>query len=216
MYRALVVAVLALAPAGRAAPVPKHLMPKEEPLFLSVRVGDRFVLVHNGQEFVTTIKAVERAGGGYKVVQSGKRPDGTVVEQTMAVSPAGVRTVRYDGQDYDEPHEWLRLPHVANNKWTSKAGGATVYHYRTVDWEDLDLPYGKVRALRVERTTGGANAAVGVYYWAHGLGCVKWSYGGEGRELKAYLPAAGPAEAPAPRPVGAGRGPKAPIPAERP
>lgn len=182
-------ALCALAVArGDAAPVPKHLMPKEEPLFLSVRPGDSFVLVHNGQEYSVTIESAERTNDGYKVVQKGKRADGSAYEQTMLVSATGVSTIRYDGRDYDEPHEWLRVPHVANNKWTTKQNG-TEFHYRTAGWEDLELPYGKVRALRVERLSGGAKEVSAVYYWAHGLGCVKWSNGHDGRELKSFTPA---------------------------
>lgn len=185
----IVLALVALVLArGDAAPVPKHLMPKEEPLFLSVRPGDSFVLVHGGQEYGVTIASAERTADGYKVVQVGKRPDGSKYEQTMLVTATGVSTIRYDGRDYDEPHVWLRVPHVANNKWTTNQSGTT-YHYRTVDWEDVEVPYGKVRALRVERTVGDAKTVTGVYHWAHGLGCVKWTSGGSGRELKSFTPA---------------------------
>jgi hypothetical protein len=173
---------------GTAAPVPEHLFPKREPLFFSVRPGDSFVLVHKGQEYTATIVSAEPTRDGYTVVQRGARPDGTKFEQTVLVSPAGVRTIRYDGRDYDEPHVWLRVPHVANNAWTTALNGTT-YHYKTVGWEDVEVPYGKVRALRVERTPDGATVAPAVYYWAHGVGCVKWTNGGDGRELKSFTPA---------------------------
>jgi hypothetical protein len=173
--------------AARAAPVPEHLFPKREPLFFCVRPGDSFVLLHNNLEYSVTIASVERTETGYKVVQHGKRPDGTTYKQTMLVTPAGVSTTSYNGEDYAEPHEWLRVPHVANNKWTTKQGG-TEFHYRTAGWEELTLPYGKVRALRVERVSGGAKEVTAVYYWAHGLGCVKWTNAGDGRELKAHTP----------------------------
>lgn len=187
-FCAFAVCVACVLARGDAAPVPEHLIPKQPPLFLSVRPGDSFVLVHNGQEYSVTIDSAERTADGYKVVQKGKRADGTKYEQTMLVSATGVSTIRYDGRDYDEPHEWLRVPHVANNKWTTKQNGTT-YHYQTVGWEDVEVPYGKVRALRVERVSGGAKEVSAVYYWAHGLGCVKWNYGHDGRELKSFTPA---------------------------
>ena len=173
---------------GTAAPVPEHLFPKREPLFFAVRPGDSFVFVHNGQEYSVTIESAERTEGGYKVVQKGKRADGTTYEQTMLVTPAGVSTIRYNGEKYPEPHVWLRVPHVANNKWVTKPY-CTEYRYKTVGWEDVTVPHGKVRALRVERTTDDGKGALGVYYWAHGLGCVKWTLGTEGRELKSFTPA---------------------------
>jgi hypothetical protein len=187
VFAAGALCALALA-RGTAAPVPEHLFPKREPLFFSVRPGDAFVLVHKGQEYTARIASAERTEGGYKVVQTGKRADGSTFEQTLIVSHEGVRTIRYDGRDYDEPHVWLRVPHVANNKWTTKQG-STTYHYRTADWEEIEVPYGKVRALRVERTRDGERDVSAVYYWAHGLGCVKWTYGADGRELKSYTPA---------------------------
>jgi hypothetical protein len=166
---------------ARAAPVPDHLMPKEEPLFHSVRAGDTFVYVHKDTEYTATIASAERTRDGYKVVQLGEH--NTKYKMTMLVTPTGVRKVAHDDREIEEPREWLRVPHVANNKWVS-----VTCQFETAGWEDLMLPYGKVRALRVNRTLGDAKGTRAVYYWAHRLGLVKWASGEDGWELKSFTP----------------------------
>jgi hypothetical protein len=169
-----------------AAPVPTHLMPKEETLFHSVRPGDTFVYVCNGGECKITIATADRTNEGYKVVQAGTHTNGTKYERVMLVSRTGVRMIRADNLDYAEPYPWLSLPPVTNNKWTTKQFGVTFY-FKSADWEDLELPYGKVRALRTEYGLDEKYGA-GVYYWAHGLGCVKWAEARNEGELKAFTP----------------------------
>lgn len=178
-------AVCACALVAPAAPVPVHLMPKEEPLFHSVRPGDTFVMVNEDREDTHTIESVESTREGYRVVQSGD--SGFKYKLTWLVTRTGVSKVAHDGRELDEPREWLRVPHVANNKWVSTIDGRTC-RFETVGWENLELPYGKVRALRVERVLGDGKATRAVYYWAHRLGMVKWSCGDDGRELKSFTP----------------------------
>jgi hypothetical protein len=185
-FAAICAAVVAV-PGGpaRAAPVPKHLMPKDEPYFFPTRVGDRLVSNWNGKELVVVVTAVEKVEGGLKVTQEFEEPTGNRHDQTVIVSAKGVQVIRYAGNDLNPPSWWLKLPHVAENTWTDKWGTQT-RSFKTVAWEELDLPMGKVRALRVDRTDDRGDTTS--YWWAPGLGNVKWSSGQSGRELKSFTP----------------------------
>jgi hypothetical protein len=170
----------------RAAPVPKHLMPKDEPVCFATRVGDRMVSNWNGKELVVVVTAVEKVADGIKVTQEFEEPTGNRHDQTVIVSAKGVQVVRYSGNDLNPPAWWLKLPHVAGNTWTDTWANQT-RSYKTVEWEEVELPFGKVRAIRVERTDDARGGAT-TYWWAPGMGMVKWSSGNSGRELKSFTP----------------------------
>jgi hypothetical protein len=187
-FLALVAAlVVGLSNSSVAAPVPKHLMPKDEPYFHPTKVGDRLVSNWNGKELIVVVTAVEKVEGGLKVTQEFEEPTGNRHDQTVLVSAKGVQVVRYSGKDLDPPTWWLKLPHVADNTWTDNWFGQT-RSYKTIGWEDLDLPLGKVRAMRVDRSDDPQGKSVTTYWWAPGMGMVKWSSGGMGRELKSFTP----------------------------
>jgi hypothetical protein len=186
-FAAICAAVAALPGGMHAAPVPKHLMPKDEPYFFPTRVGDRLVSDWNGRELVVVVAAVEKVEGGLKVTQEFEEPTGNRHDQTVIVSAKGVQVIRYAGNDLNPPAWWLMLPHVAENSWTDKWGTQTRY-YKTIEWEELELPLGKVRAIRVERADDEQATSKTTYWWAPGLGMVKWSSGQSGRELKSFTP----------------------------
>jgi hypothetical protein len=187
----VLVCAVAVAPLpAPAAPVPKHLIPKaEEPPFcFPTRVGDRFVSVIGERELVVVVTKVQKTEEGFEVTQEyedgmgGRNHDMTVI-----ASAKGLKVVRYAGRQLDEPLWWLKLPHVANNEWTDTWAGQTRTH-RTMGWEEIEVPAGKIRAIRVERDDGPQAMRTTTYWYAPGLGCIKWSSGNGGRELKSFTP----------------------------
>jgi hypothetical protein len=174
-------------PAVPAAPVPKHLMPKDESarLCFPTKVGDRMVSTLEGKELVCVITKVEKVADGIQVTQ--EYDDGMDVRRpnmVVVVSDKGLLITEYSGRKIDPPTWWLKLPHVANNEWPDSIGGGT---RKTAGWEEVTVPAGKIRAMRVERfdAKGQANTT---YWYAPGLGCIKWASAMRTRELKSFTP----------------------------
>jgi hypothetical protein len=173
-------------PVAPAAPVPKHLMPKEEPVCYPTRVGTRLVSKFKNQELTVVVAKVERTEDGFEVTEeledaAGKRTH----DITVVASARGLKVTRYTGKDLDPPLWWLKLPHVANNEWTDTWYGQTRKH-RTIGWEDVEVPAGKIRAIRVERDDNSDGTSKTTYWYAPELGCIKWSSGPNGRELTSF------------------------------
>ena len=49
----------------------------------------------------------------------------------------------------------------------------------------VEVPAGKIRAIRLERDDG-PNRGVTTYWFAPAMGCIKWSSNGNGREMTAF------------------------------
>jgi hypothetical protein len=181
-------AVVSVLPAAPAAPVPKHLMPKDEPVCFPTRVGDRLVSVIGKQEIVIVVTKVEKVEDGLEVTQEHEDATGNRThDMTVVASAKGLKVVRYSGRELDPPLWWLKLPHVANNEWTD-TWGTQVRAHRTLGWEEVEVPAGKIRAMRVERDDDSSGMNKTTYWYAPGLGCIKWSSGNLGRELTGFTP----------------------------
>ena len=185
---ALVLPALALSlPAAPAAPVPKHLMPKDDAFFFPTTVGAKHVSIWQGKDYVCVIAKVEKTDDGFVVTEEKEEADGTRAhEQTVVVSAKGLKVTHYYGKPQEPPIWLLQLPHVANNNWTDKWANTT-RHLKTVGWEEIEVPAGKIRAMRVDRNDG-VGTTVTTYWYAPGVGCVKWSCGSQGREMKSFTP----------------------------
>jgi hypothetical protein len=170
-----------------AAPVPKHLLPKDEPLLYSVRVGDRHEsTLFGGRAIVCVVTKAEKTAAGTLVEVVQEAVDGTQThDETVLVSATGVRVIDYFGQKADESFWWVKLPHNENNTWSDLWGGQQKREWRTAGWEEVKVPAGTFRALRVDRDDGGGATS---YWWAAGVGCVKWVSGNAGREMTAFKP----------------------------
>jgi hypothetical protein len=73
---------------------------------------------------------------------------------------------------------FLKLPHCRDNQWaeTWELGDQT-WKLETADWEDVTVPAGTFRAIRIERTelsSGGVTRRVTDWY-ALDVGRIKWS-----------------------------------------
>jgi hypothetical protein len=127
-------------------------------------VGDRWVtetktqtedgdVTHTLAEVVT---AVEKADG-VLVVSVDQEVDGGVAGQPsrMKVTADGLfRVNAFGGTAYDAPYCVLKLPLKAGATWTSEAkmGGTTrsTFKYRVAGDEDVEVPAGKFKAVRIE------------------------------------------------------------------
>ena len=187
---ALLVAIISTfvlsAPVAPSAPVPKHLMPKDEPVCFPARVGDRMVSELRGQEIVCVVTKVEKTDDGIAVTQEFEDKQGARThDQTVVASAAGLKVVRYAGTALDKPVWWLKLPHGANNTWTDNLGGQET---KTVDWEEIEVPAGKFKAIRVDRNDSPDGSAKTSYWFAPGLGCIKWADANASRVLTSFTP----------------------------
>lgn len=175
-------------PLAPAAPIPKHLMPKDEPFFFSTTLGSRHVSEWQGKDYICVVTKVEKSDDGLTVTE--EREDGKggrTHEQTVVVSPKGLLVTHYYGSPLEPPIWLLKLPHVANNNWTDK-WGQTTRHLKTVGWEEIEIPAGKIRAMRVDRDNDGNGTSITTYWYAPGLGCIKWASKDAKREMKSFTP----------------------------
>jgi hypothetical protein len=171
----------------RAAPIPKHLMPNEGPIFYSTRVGHRHVSIVGKEEWVVVVTKVERTPDGLLVTEERESPQGKrTPEQTILVSPKGLVCTSFLGHYPTPSLTLLKLPHFAGNEWSEKWGGVMQY-LKTVGWETVETPVGKFRALRVDRDLG-PDTTVTSYWYVPDLGCVKIT-GAYTREWKSFTPA---------------------------
>jgi hypothetical protein len=185
---ALAAGAVASAPApAPAAPVPKHLLPKDEPLLYSVRAGDRHESTFAGKTIVCVVTKVEKTDDGTRVEVVEEHAGGPPTPyEVVVVSTAGVKQLESYGRKHDEPIWWVKLPHADTNAWTDRLGQAN-RSWKTAGWEEVEVPAGKFRAIRADRTDG-PGGPITSYWWAPGIGCVKWSNGNTGREMTAFKP----------------------------
>jgi hypothetical protein len=187
LFALAVAALVPFAVVAPAAPVPRHLMPKEEPVCYPTRVGDRHVSRIGDFTIVCVVAKAERTADGLLVRTENEQPDGTRTHnETALVSARGVKVIEYAGNKLDEPFWWVKLPHAEDNTWSDVWVGQT-RNWKTAGWEDVEVPAGKFRAIRIDREDG-APGAVTTYWFAPGMGCVKWSSGTGGRELTEFKP----------------------------
>jgi hypothetical protein len=170
-----------------AAPVPKHLMPKEEPFCYPTHVGDRHESVINDCTIVCVVTKVEKTPDGLLVQTEDEAGDGTRSHcQTVILSASGIKVIEYSGKKLETPFWWVKLPHGENNTWTDVWSSQT-RNWKTVGWEPVTVPAGTFRAIRVERDDG-PGVRTTTYWFAPGMGCIKWSSDGSGREMTAFKP----------------------------
>jgi hypothetical protein len=156
---------------AEAAPGPKG--DHKPVLYLPATVGDKRVLElsQNGKasELTEWVTAVETKGG-MTVVSFTLQEGGPPLYQSGA-SADGVFGVSYEGEVYDRPLRVLKLPPKEGEAWeveppATPGRPARKFKYTTGKEEEVEVPAGKFKAVRVE--------AEGTTYWhAPGVGMVK-------------------------------------------
>jgi hypothetical protein len=167
-------------------PLPAESAPKPKAddkavMYLPTTVGDKRVLEssQNGKtseisEWVTavetkggmTIVSFSRAAGGPSLYQYGASADGM-----FRVSSAGVV--------YDPPYRLLKLPPKEGETWEAESPAtpgqpARKFKYTTGKEEEVEVPAGKFKAVRVEMENEINGAVLRTTYWhAPGAGMIK-------------------------------------------
>ena len=122
-------------------------------------VGDRWVTEMRYQthttEFTEVVTAVEKKDGGL-LVTVGRESAGVVGpnQSQVRVTDKGLFRLSNLGTVYDAPYCVLQLPPRPGDNWASevKSGGAvtSTFKYKTIREEDVEVPAGKFRAVRIE------------------------------------------------------------------
>ena len=183
LFALLLALGLALQSSAPAAPVPKHLMPKEQPFAFPTTVGTTWVYVDgNNTESTIRISAVEEKDGAKHVITEYVYADGTRPHHmTRAVSDQGVFLVAEHGGKYSEPWCVFKLPHKQGQRWETGHGLRTSGPVETVK-----VPAGEFVAARVDWQMD--ETRVARYWYAHGVGVVFTDGGGSIWKLKQFTP----------------------------
>lgn len=171
--------------------------------YFPMTVGDRWVVemryATRSDEYTEVVTAVEKTKDGATVVTVGREADGKVGPQSsrVKVTDEGVFRMSNLGTTYDPPYCILKFPVRPGQTWTSEvtSGGAvrTTFKYKAVEEEDVEVPAGKFRAVRLEvdiDTRGQARKSV--IWYAPRVGIVKMDHqdgdSGYVRVLKKFEP----------------------------
>jgi hypothetical protein len=174
-----------------AAPVPKHLIPKDPPLAIPTRVWTTWVYTGNRDTQTIVISEVKEEKDGAKLVTTEKLDeDGKMTPFVVErISAEGIFIVSEMGQKYDEPWCILKLPHRPGQTWETRLRGRDFDADGTMTagpLEKVKVPLGEFSAARVdwEFKLNGARRKV-TFWYAHGVGLVRQN---ENWELKSFTP----------------------------
>ena len=118
-----------------------------------------------------TVKRVEPADHGGFVITF--KVDGHEDPQRVQVTDKGLVMLAMSGKQLEPPPCILKLPAVPGEKWEAQMQGMTFKH-TTVGPEQVEVPAGKLDAIRVDMTHEVAGRQVKVSVWyALGIGPVK-------------------------------------------
>lgn len=149
------------------APVPRA----EE--FFPTRPGTRWVYKGDGTAEVVT--SAER-DGGYTVLRIGRERDGKVTPYRQLSVSAGGLFAGVGGRK-ETLEQLLRLPARAGDTWsgTDRLDGRLTRRYTVAGEEDVTVPAGKYRAVRVdvEAVRGGGVMSRSSSWYAPGVGLVR-------------------------------------------
>ena len=177
---ALVVLALALTVPLGAAPVPKHLMPKDPQFNYPTALGTKWVYeVEGGGEYTQVVTGVEEKNGAKFVTIDWSAPAGRRPDQSVhVVTKDGVYIHAESGQAYDPPLLYFKFPYRAGDSWKSTFArpGLKVSTQTTAGpVEKIKVPAGEFSAVRVdvEMSFNGQGKQTRARWLANGIGMVK-------------------------------------------
>jgi hypothetical protein len=187
---AAVFALSALVSFVSAAPVPKHLMPRDPPLTFPTTVGTKWVYeLPGGREQTIVISAVKEEKDGSRVVTMEYLEDGKRTPyQVRRVSTRGIFVLVDGTQKYEEPLCIVRLPHREGQTWAASlrsAGNTDGPKGQRVagPFEQVRVPAGNFSAACIKWELNGGQT--GTNWYVNGIGLVK---GTNYMELKSFTP----------------------------
>jgi hypothetical protein len=182
MLRVLPLAFL-IATAAHAAPGPKAA----DPTWLPIKEGDtRVYEVRDGDRVLATytdvVTKVEKKDADFHVTIRRESPAADPFVTTIAVTGGGLLRVELNGRKLEKPSLLLKTPPKVGAKW--EVGSA---RYEVTQEEDVEVPAGKFRAVRVKLTDG----AESTLWFAPNVGVVKMAstQGPVVQVLKEFKPA---------------------------
>ncbi|HEY2138838.1 MAG TPA: hypothetical protein VGH00_02070 [Chthoniobacterales bacterium] len=177
----LMLAVVALA-ATATARKPKPAKPEDD--FFPLRVGDFWTYRNNesGGYTLKVLKEEPQEGGAVRYLV--ERRSEVIIHDTFSKVPGWVlfHGENYPEQeglkmDYDPPRQYLPNPLVAGQKWewAGKDPTQTEHHEnnRVVGFENVTVPAGKFRAMKVTSEISGGSSMVRTTWYAPGVGLIK-------------------------------------------
>jgi DUF3108-like len=170
-----------------AAPVPKHLMPKESVCFPTTR-GTTWVYRGTcGEEEILVVTQVEIEKTFTRVVLGHQVGAEVLREEILAVSEHGIERLNNGLYGSDFSGCVLSLPHQEGEKWENRLEEWKEMR-KTGPMEKVKVPAGTFEAVRVDVVQYVSNDSIIQFseWYAPGVGLVKsaWSSGKSIRELK--------------------------------
>jgi hypothetical protein len=173
---------------GWSAPIPKG---EGQRSFFPTTIGTKWVFMSNRldrwEEFELEIQDVKQKDGVTTLTivdNTVKSPmDPRNIWYVISESQKGISVVREASFNYERPIELLRLPAKIGDHWKFDT------HYRTVGGltacpkdgrmkvaaiETVKTPAGEFESVRVEGVGGGTGRWTETYWFARGVGLVKW------------------------------------------
>lgn len=196
---ALTWALALFLPVATSAPKPKG--DDKAVLYLPTAVGEKRVLesTRNGaaSEVTEWVTAVETKGG--MTIVSFAREEGGPTAFQYGASADGMFRVSSGELVYDPPYQLLKLPAKEGETWevvpqAPPGETALTFKYTTGKEEEVDVPAGKFKAIRVEMENVINGVVLRTTYWhAPGAGMVKIVSHDDNREdrvqvLKSFTP----------------------------
>jgi hypothetical protein len=174
-------AVLALSAAAAAAPGAKG---KPGPVYFATQVGDTWVYQLRGpagtSEMTEAVTAADPKDGAVVVTVSRTYQGETIEYMRVAVTDLGLRRLSVGGRDLPADRWLVKAPVKAGDTWTVELdnpppGRPPVKMTFTVRGEEeVEVPAGKFKAVRVDAALDEARASAPVSSWyAPGVGLVK-------------------------------------------
>ncbi|MCI0702803.1 MAG: DUF3108 domain-containing protein [Planctomycetia bacterium] len=195
----IIACLLALAfalPLG-AAPVPKHLFPKDQPLYFPTQVGAEWVYDDDGSQYKFAVTKVEQKENTTLVTVGISFRDGTTQHSyTVEVSKSGIRETLNFNRKIEPPTPLLKLPCAKGDKWecpfSLNGEKRADYTFTAGGIEVIKVPAGTFQALRVDSVstdvTGKETQTITTWY-APDVGPVRIAYRpGSSRDLVKFTP----------------------------
>lgn len=177
-----------------AAPVPRHLFPKDPPLYFPTKVGTKWVYAEDEGEKTLVVEAVEPGRGGLVVTVARVDGEKRTPYEKVAVSPGGLVRLEMHGEKLDPPLVLLKAPPKAGDAWDLETrlteGPAGVLTMTVAGEEDVTVPAGRFTAARVDCAyLSPEHEATCTRWYALGVGLVQAGHGGRAyRSLKSFAP----------------------------
>jgi hypothetical protein len=163
-----------------AAPAPEGAGRND--LYFPTREGTRRVYEQRARgityEHTEVVIKVEKKGDAFRVTTGQEVQPGAILKTVTDVSAKGVYLVEHAGQVHADPVPLLKLPAKAGASWTVQrripaAHGVVTCTYTVGKVEEVKVPAGKFKAIRVEEKAGPALRLSATRWYAPGVGLVK-------------------------------------------